>query len=93
MISFFKKKPTFNSYIKSIDYGFDTDILVPTDTKEIENIINWAEKQTNKVSIMNKVYNKIKQDISENADEFIVYAVLYCVINDKQINLYTPQQA
>jgi hypothetical protein len=89
MFNLFKKAHQFNSIIKSADYNFDTDVNVPVDITEIENIINWAEKQTNAVGIMNTIYNNIKNDIANNADDFVVYVVLHCVVNNKQIKVYT----
>ena len=89
MFNLFKKAHQFNSVIKSADYNFDADVNVPVDIAEIENIINWAEQQKNAVNIMHTIYNKIKNDVANNADDFVVYVVLHCVVNNKQIKVYT----
>jgi hypothetical protein len=91
MFNLFKKKRNLDCFIKSADYNFDTDVNVLVDVQEIETIANWAEKQSYAVSMMHSLRNTINNDVANNADDFVVYAVLHCIVNNKQITLYKQQ--
>lgn len=78
----------FDSYIKPVDYGFNIDTIIPVSANEIEVICNWVNTQDFAEDIMQNIYNKISADITEYPDDFVVYAVLYSMLENKTIKLY-----
>jgi len=89
MFNFFKKQHKFDAVIKTTDYNFEVDVNVPVSLTEIETVGKWAEQQSNPIGLMHFIHKKIKNGVnSNNANDFVVYAVLHCYINEVPFKVY-----